>query len=364
MRLQLSKLIIIIAFGGNACHSDSFKPETSRPSTATQPLQANAADTSEDDALVADRDSAESDAVALPIPVTGAYLSCQEIETGGDPLKRQIGCRSESNGVMIEDLESRVSAMAWSLVSQGSSVTIQANDTIESPIWQKIFDVQAAPNSVLTDITIELSFQYNGQSIATTTRLAVIWDADCALPPIDFEAVSGQNFFAGMPVTDQFAASHGVRFSTLSGAPVLLGGYGANDPVAYYGGPDNTANYLADHQNAGKFFITDGHKQSDATDTLVVTYDDPTDAAALDLVDIDFSETYVVRAFNANDELVDEVQIESPVDNYRDGQMTRFIVRAADPTNLIQKLHIFGFIPTGLSGIGFGVDNFSPRCAR
>ncbi|HYX32725.1 MAG TPA: hypothetical protein VE954_06395 [Oligoflexus sp.] len=193
--------------------------------------------------------------------------------------------------------------------------------------------------------------------------LVLIWNEDCALPPIQFESI-GERSGVGVAVMDQFKDSHGIRFTTLSGTPGVLAGYNQATPVGYFGGPNNVANFLAPNQNGGKFFITDRHKQAESTDTLVIDYDKAVKEASMDLVDIDFSETYVIRALNSQNQTVDEVQVQAATIGARDGQLSRFVVRSPDGSSSIRKLHIFGFNPTGNLGIGFGIDNFSPRCAR
>ncbi len=84
----------------------------------------------------------------------------------------------------------------------------------------------------------------------------------------------------------------------------------------------------------------------------------------MDLVDIDFSETYVIRAFNALNQLVNEVQVSAATAGARDGQLSPYVLRTPDGTSTITKLQIHGFNPPGALGIGFGIDNFATRCAR
>ncbi len=360
MKVIHASILLALALSGASCYSDNFKSASSRTSSDPAPLQADASEEPQSTR----QDVSESDAVALPIPVTGAYLFCQELNVEGEAFKRQIGCRVESSGEVIADFAEQVDDIQWAQQSQGSSVQLKSSELAPGSYWQKLIEIEAAPTSILSSLEIALSFRYQQEAYSIKTQLTIVWDADCALPPIDFEALAGQNFSPGLAINDQYSDTHGVRFSTLSGAPVLLAAYGSADPVAYYGGANNSPNFLAEHQNAGRFFITDGHKQADVTDTLVITYDRPSRAAAVDLVDIDFSETYVVRAFDGDDQIIDVVEIASPIENYRDGQMSRFILRASDPNTPIQKLHISGSIPAGLSGIGFGVDNFAPRCDR
>jgi hypothetical protein len=309
-------------------------------------------------------DSAGSERVSAPKAITGAYLVCHMIEDQPDEMAKTVGCRAEQDGQPVSGFADRVQDISWQTSAQGSAVTITEVTEGQPPGWLKVYTVKADPDSVLSEVTIELAFTFDGQTTSITTKLALVWNEDCALPPIDFENLQSQNLTIGATISDQFMMSHGVQFSTLSGEPVMLAGYGVASPVAYFGGPENVENFLAPNQNAGQFFITDGHKQAEMTETMVIQYAEPTHEASMDLVDIDFSETYTLQAFDVQDQLVDEVQIASPIDNYRDGQMTKFIVRSADGQPTIHKLQISGFNPPGANGIGFGVDNFSPRCAR
>ncbi len=305
----------------------------------------------------------DDETVSVPVSITGSYLACIKIAEDPALYQQKIGCRMETPSGPMEGFKGRVDKLAWTQRGEGSAVKIQLlTDGVDSN-WLAVFDIRADASAIQSLVEFSLSFTLDGVDGHLKSDLTLLWNKDCALPAIQFESLGDSNGL-GAVVANQFAESHGIRFSTLSGNPVVLAGYNQASPVGYYGGPNNIANYLAPNQSGGKFFLTDRHKQAEVTDTLVVDYEQPVKEASIDLVDIDFSETYVVRALNSLGQVVDEVRYQSISGGTRDGQLSRFIVRTPDGSRGISKLNIFGFNPPGGVGIGFGIDNFSPRCAR
>lgn len=306
------------------------------------------------------------ESVNIPAQITGAYLVCMKLATDPAAYQQKVGCRVEAEGgVVVEGFKDRVEKMSWINQAQGSAVDIKLVDGESAKGWVAVFSIQADAAAIQSKVTFHLQFTMDGMTSTVKTDLVMVWNEDCALPPIQFESL-GEKSGAGTAVADQFKDSHGVRFSTLSGTPVVLAQFNqpTPNPIGYYGGPSNVGNYLAPDQNGGKFFITDRHKQADITDTLVIEYDKPVKEASMDLVDIDFSETYVIRAFNAQNQMVNEVLVAAATAGARDGQLSRYVVRTLDGTNTITKLQIHGFNPPGSLGIGFGIDNIATRCSR
>ncbi len=306
------------------------------------------------------------ESVNVPAQITGAYLVCLKLSADPTAYQQKVGCRVEAEGgVVVEGFKDRVEKMSWTSQTQGSAVDIKLLDADTSKGWVAVFGIQADAAAIQSKVSFNLLFTMDGMTTTVKTDLVMVWNEDCALPPIQFESL-GEKSGAGAAVADQFKESHGVRFSTLSGTPVVLAQFNqpTPNPVGYYGGPGNVGNYLAPDQNGGKFFITDRHKQADITDTLVMDYDRPVKEASMDLVDIDFSETYVIRAFNAQNQMVNEVQVAAAVAGARDGQLSRYVVRTSDGSATITRLQIHGFNPSGSLGIGFGIDNIATRCSR
>lgn len=306
------------------------------------------------------------ESVNVPAQITGAYLVCMKLASDSTAYQQKVGCRVEGEGgVPVDNFKDRVEKMSWTHQAQGSLVEIKLLEGEAPKGWVAVFGVQADAAAIQSKVSFDLSFTMDGMTSTVKTDLVMVWNEDCALPPIQFESL-GEKSGAGLAIADQFRESHGVRFSTLSGTPVVLANYNqpSANPVGYYGGPSNVGNYLAPDQNGGKFFITDRHKQAETTDTLVIEYDRPVKEASMDLVDIDFSETYVIRAFNSQNQMVNEVQVAAATAGARDGQLSRYVVRTPDGSNTITKLQIYGFNPPGALGIGFGIDNIATRCSR
>jgi hypothetical protein len=306
------------------------------------------------------------ESINIPAQITGAYLVCMKLAADPAAYQQKVGCRVESEGgVVVEGFKDRVEKMSWTHQAQGSLVDIKLLEGDVTKGWVAVFGVQADAAAILSRLSFDLSFTINGQTTTVKTDLVMVWNEDCALPPIQFESL-GDKFGAGTAIADQFRESHGIRFSTLSGTPVVLAEFNQlnANPIGYYGGPSLVGNYLAPDQNGGKFFITDRHKQAETTDTLVIEYDRPVKEASMDLVDIDFSETYVIRAFNSQNQMINEVQVAAATAGARDGQLSRYVVRSPDASNSITRLQIHGFNPPGALGIGFGIDNIAPRCSR
>jgi hypothetical protein len=342
-----------------SCHKDRvIKQEVSR-SARVEAKNAEPQTQTEYEAPV-------DESVNIPAQITGAYLVCMKLASDPAAYQQKVGCRVEAEGgVPVEGFKDRVEKMSWTYQTQGSTVDIKLLEADTTKGWVSVFSVQADAASIQSKVTFDLNFTWEGMTTQVKTDLVVVWNEDCALPPIQFESL-GEKFGPGTAITDQFKESHGVRFSTLSGTPAVLGQYNQvnPNPIGYFGGPGNVGNYLAPDQNGGKFFITDRHKQADMTDTLIIDYDRPVKEAGLDFVDIDFSETYVIRAFNGQNQMVNEVQVAAATAGARDGQLSRHVVRTPDGSSTITRLQIHGFNPPGALGIGFGIDSISPRCSR
>jgi len=352
--LNFNRLTLLAVFGMlMACQRDRVvKQEVSRTAAAGN----------NDIGKNSEYEAPVDESVNIPAQITGAYLVCIKIASDATGLQQKVGCRVEGDGGVAVEKE-RVEKLSWTHQVRGSMVDIKLLDAESSKSWLAVFSIQADATSIQSRLIFDLSFSVDGTTSSVKTDLVMIWNEDCALPAIQFESL-GEKSGVGTSIGDQFRESHGVRFSTISGTPVVLAGYNQTNPVGYYGGPSNTGNYLAPNQNAGKFFITDRHKQAEATDTLVIEYDKPVKEASMDLVDIDFSETYVIRALNSQNQTIDELQFQAATSGARDGQLSRFVVRSPDGSNVITKLQVYGFNPPGALGIGFGIDNIATRCSR
>jgi hypothetical protein len=362
--VNVSRLTWLAIFGSLlACQKDRVLRPEATASTTTGRLEERNIDKQPQPEY--DADAPVDESVNIPAPITGAYLVCAKLSSDSTGLQQQVGCRVESDNGVVQNFKARADNISWTHQTQGSAVDIKVLEEENNRDWLVMFNIQADAAAIESKITFDVAFTMDGMTTKVKTELVMIWNEDCAMPPIQFESL-GEKSGVGIAVSDQFRVSHGVRFSTLSGAPVLLAQYNQPNanPVGYFGGPNNTGNFLQSNQNGGKFFITDRHRQTETTETLVIDYDRPVKEASLDLVDVDFSETYVIRAMNAQNQIVDEVQVQAAVAGPRDGQLSRFVVRTPDGSNTITRLQIYGFNPPNATGIGFGIDNIAPRCGK
>ncbi|MFW7377834.1 MAG: hypothetical protein ACOH5I_03360 [Oligoflexus sp.] len=306
--------------------------------------------------------SEEEETVTIPTAITGAYLFCQKISADIENDIQKVGCRVEDDAGKIENFKERIDSYTWSF--EGSGVEISPNTMDVAQDWHQIFDIRANSNAPTTQTKFSVTFTIGDETSTLDIEVLLIWDEDCALPLISFENFLDLPNPSEVTIQDQFLESHGIRFSTLSGSPVLLAAYNQSDTLVYYGGPEKTANYLAPNQNAGSLFISDGHKITEETDTIVIEYNQPAKEVSMDIVDIDFYETVLLQAFDSQNQLVDQFHFYANGETLWDGQLMRFQVKSSTDLNEISRLHISGFNPSGLLGISFGIDNISPRCIQ
>lgn len=350
-QLKLTLLAISLLTPTWACHENSSLLNGSRVNLA-----------SEGEQLEKIEQNAADESIIIPRSITGSYLICQEVEASQIPEGvKKIGCFLEKDGEPILDAIDIVEELDLKVSS--ADISILQTDDDDGGFWLARYHMQPESENLLSsEIGFELNYKYWGQAYQKKTSIKIIWDEDCYLSVIGFEDLGSLS--PGAEISLQYWESHGIRFSTLSGAPVYLFGYDVDEPVAYYGGSDNRPNYLAEGEPAGSFFISDGHKQAENTDVIVIDYRNPAKAASMDLLDLDFSETFVLEAFDNEGRLVDSDRIESQSVDFRDGRLTRFAVQSPIGADEIVRLHISAYNPPGLIGIGYGIDNISPRCRR
>lgn len=186
--------------------------------------------------------------------------------------------------------------------------------------------------------------------------------------PCDPTAPGGMITFERLPngtvpgdrlqISDQYWASHGVRFR-LEG-----GGY---PEIAHAGGLitafvcDNCLwpwDYIQAGENLGSIFLTDNgyFAPNGATPHLIVEYATPVAAASAVLIDVDAAEKWVIEAKNASGVTIDTKTV-GPFNNLKhNGRGVGFSFSHA--TADIYSLRFTG-TKGGQNNFGLGFDNFS-----
>jgi hypothetical protein len=126
---------------------------------------------------------------------------------------------------------------------------------------------------------------------------------------IDFETIPGGVPSVGLGISNQFEATHGVRFSVSDGTPLKLGDYGGD----FQGWIDD--NYendvLLPQYDRGELFAVYPEAQTPGR-YLVIEYVAPAAAASFEIIDIDDGpgdnpgneEEWTIRVFNPSDSLL------------------------------------------------------------
>jgi hypothetical protein len=126
---------------------------------------------------------------------------------------------------------------------------------------------------------------------------------------IDFETIPGGSPSVGLVISNQFEATHGVRFSVSDGTSLMLGDYGGD----FQGWIDD--NYendvLLPQYDRGEFFAVYPEAQTPGR-YLVIEYVSPAAAASFEIIDVDDGpgnnpgneEEWTIRVFNSSGSLL------------------------------------------------------------
>ena len=173
----------------------------------------------------------------------------------------------------------------------------------------------------------------------------------CAV--LDFETVPGQTPFEGLLINDQFEESLGISFILEDGTFPRLAEVGR--PTTAFE-PRDTPD---EDQGIGSFFLTDdGLVTAGDASPLLVTFSTPVDSATGVVLDIDFSETFTITAYDSAGQVVEEIVLTAGDDGTGDGVATPWSFRRADAD--VASIRFAGTRDSGRFGLAF--DNFA-TCA-
>ena len=173
---------------------------------------------------------------------------------------------------------------------------------------------------------------------------------------ITFESIPGGTPTEGMSISNQFQAEFGVSFSFQDGSAPVLAQVGG--PATAFRGFNFQADTPAPGVDAGSFFLTDDGFINAPPSPLIISYSVAVSAASGIILDIDHNEAWQVQAFDANNNLLETINL-GP-NNQLDGSATAWeFDRALDDIQQIQLAY------TGETGVNVGLafDNFSPSSA-
>lgn len=169
-----------------------------------------------------------------------------------------------------------------------------------------------------------------------------------AAQTVDFENLPGA--FEGLVITDQFEEEFGVTFSLANGGNPVLAEVG-NPQTAFV--PSDTP---LPGQGIGQYFLTDDGAVAGAPPDLVITYTVPVSSASGDILDIDFSESWRITAFDESDVELTSIDLDTSSPGTGNQIATRWAINVG--TESIKKI-IIAFTGVG-SQIGLAFDNFAP----
>lgn len=119
---------------------------------------------------------------------------------------------------------------------------------------------------------------------------------------IDFEHLpDGSVPSAGMQISNQFAASFGVSFRMENGQYPRIAKRDNSSHIAFWGPPSNrNPNRPHPNQNVGDFFLTGDVGMPSPPVAFVITYEQPVSAASGILIDVDWSDSWLIVARDSN----------------------------------------------------------------
>jgi len=124
---------------------------------------------------------------------------------------------------------------------------------------------------------------------------------------IDFESIPGTSPSEGLPISNQFAASHGVTFSLANNQPPILAEVGL--PQTAFQGFNQGADRPSPESGVGNFFLTNDGVVAGPPSPLIVSYATPVAAAKGVMIDIDSTESWNIEAFDSNGGVMDNMNL-------------------------------------------------------
>lgn len=181
---------------------------------------------------------------------------------------------------------------------------------------------------------------------------------------INFETIPGGAPHNKLQITNQFEATHGIRFSVSDGTPFELGMYGDPEGDGWIDDHGNR-NVLHPDFEFGDYFARYANAQVPGR-YLIIEYTSPAQAAGFDIIDIDnnrpnnpnyFLEEWTIRLFEENGEVPFHTRVISNLDpDTGDTWPTRF--EFSFDSARISRIEVEF---TGISmQPGLAFDNFSP----
>jgi len=210
-----------------------------------------------------------------------------------------------------------------------------------------------------------MSIRIRAAALAAPTAAILVAAATSAnASVINFETIPGGTPHNKLQITNQFEATHGIRFSVSDGTPFELGMY--NDQQGD-GWIDNEGNRNVLHPDFyfGDYFARYANAQVPGR-YLIIEYTSPSQAAGFDIIDIDnnrpnnpdfFLEEWTIRVFDLDADEPFHVRVISNLDpDTGDTWPTRFEFSFDAPR--ISRIEVEF---TGISQMpGLAFDNFSP----
>lgn len=171
---------------------------------------------------------------------------------------------------------------------------------------------------------------------------------------IDFEDIPNTNEIEGIKISDQYFDDFGITFELENGESPTLAEVGS--PVTAFlsaAGDDTPIGTI----EIGSFFLTDdGLLSGLESSALIINFTDPISNADGVILDIDFTESFIIEAFGINDELLFTTIVEDGDTGTGDGLATYWEI-GTDYCFEIYRLRLEGE-RTQAGEFGLGLDNF------
>jgi len=176
---------------------------------------------------------------------------------------------------------------------------------------------------------------------------------------IDFETIADETPFSGLILSDQFKEEFGLSFRLEGGGFPVLAQVGGDDAEAFGSAWGNdTPNPSVD---IGEFFLTDDGQLSGLTSPpIILDFEIPIDSFAGCILDMDFSESFVIQALDQSGAVILEEVIEAGDPGTGDGALTCWGFNLPGCEGSIYSIKYAGFRPESSPGaFGLGMDFFS-----
>ena len=207
-------------------------------------------------------------------------------------------------------------------------------------------------------------FQAATASIATVVTAGAAYSA-----PISFEEIAGMAPTDGLEITDQFAATAGVTFSLIDGltgsvpssGPMLAEVGGPRTAFEGFGAGDDTIAPSSAAQ-IGSFFLTDDGLTTGGLQNpiLVASYSVASSFITADILDLDFSETFDIRFYDATTggNLLNTISLSAGSPGTGNGIATSIRYDHGSADILRVEFEGRGNVTPAVGFFGLGFDNF------